>query len=196
MEVKSDNGRIVSCSSCDRLGGRHREILCVLYVCAFQWRPCGANVTAGWSHLTNHDIMVSTGPFPSPLALPSVPPFISTDAELPVSVGQSIPRLHTQDFLYFFLSSFSFCLLAHDHVLRRGKKVFPANRQNERQQSERPGEKRNARRMVGLCHLKLDRCLLLPGTALTEAHPQYKRKSAHAHIPPKLTTHTYTPTHK
>ena len=48
--------------------------VCVCACARLPWRPCGANATAGWSHLTNHDIMVSTGPFPSLLALSSALP--------------------------------------------------------------------------------------------------------------------------
>lgn len=46
-------------SSCVQLEA-DTERVCVR---ARVWRPCGANVTAGQSHLTNHDIMLSTGPF-------------------------------------------------------------------------------------------------------------------------------------
>lgn len=57
-EGKSDNGCIVSFSSCDELKAAAEGFLCV-----FPQHPCGASVTAGWSHLTNHDIMFPLGRF-------------------------------------------------------------------------------------------------------------------------------------
>lgn len=83
--VNSDNGHIVSVCSCDRLAP-WMGVLCG--VCVFHWHPCGANVTAGRSHLTNHDIMLSTGPLPSPRSVYDSP-FIPTGTALPVSVGQT-----------------------------------------------------------------------------------------------------------
>lgn len=64
--VKSDNDYIVSWSSCDWIKA-DTDILCVCV--HLPWRLCGATGTAGWLHLTYHDIMVSTRLFPSVLPL-------------------------------------------------------------------------------------------------------------------------------
>lgn len=76
-----------------------------IFVRALRWHPCGASVAAGWSHLANHDIMLSTGPFPV-LCSPSVSPFVSGGTELPVLIGQNFPSSHTLNYSIFFCRIF------------------------------------------------------------------------------------------
>ena len=123
-------------------------------VCVRLWCPCGASVTAGWSHLTNHDIMVSTGPFPPLLTLSSALPlsihlfllvlnFPSPQGKTSNVCKLKIFYISIFSFLFnyfFFLLSF-FQLRFCNQVVWPKWEMFPINRRNKKQQNERPAEK-------------------------------------------------------
>ena len=184
--------------------------VCVCVCARLPWRPCGANATAGWSHLTNHDIMVSTGPFPSLLALSSALPlslhsspltlnFLSLEGRasrvctLPICCISLFPL-----FLFLlFRAFFSVALWSAKAKKKKkgGRKSFKRTDETRvRKKKRKTCWKRNEGRMVGLGHSEQDWCLLLPGTALTEAHPQ---QPGNQHMPTFLSSlpHTHTHTH-
>lgn len=148
---------------------------CFFNMCVCVSHPSGANVTTTWLHLTDHDIMVFIGPFPS---LPSLPPFISTDAELSVLVGHYL-CLHTWHFQCVILpvgSSFFFCFF----------KVCKGNLFKRKNVENNLPKKEKDRKVVKLGHSECDWCVCVPDTALAEAHPL--KRGNHGHIPPKITT--------